>query len=236
MCAVALAPEVAEALGVDALDVVAGQGRVGQQAEHRVLRLVLPRHRPSVAATYDGAELYPFDICQSSTVRAATPHARSTTSIVQSPTRGRLKASKRCSAQSREALMGFMDDAKKMADDAATKAKQVAADAKEKSGPALDKAKATAGEWTDKAKVKAGELGEKAKPADRQGQGRRGRDHREGEEAGRGADREGQDAGPGVPREGQEAGRRAAREGPEAGRRAARQGEGQGQLSPLRSE
>ena len=54
-----------------------------------------------------------------------------------------------------EVLMGFMDDAKKMADDAATKAKQVASDAKEKSGPTLDKAKATAGEWTDKAKATA---------------------------------------------------------------------------------
>ena len=52
-----------------------------------------------------------------------------------------------------EVLMGFMDDAKKMADDAATKAKQVAADAKEKSGPTMDKAKATAGEWSDKAKA-----------------------------------------------------------------------------------
>ena len=132
--------------------------------------------------------------------------------------------------------MGFMDDAKKMADDAATKAKQVAADAKEKSGPTLDKAKTTAGEWSDKAKVKAGELGDKAKPTADKAKAEAAELHREGEEAGRRTDREGQDAGPRVPGEGQEGGRRAAREGQEAGRRTARQGEGQGLLSPLRSD
>ena len=50
--------------------------------------------------------------------------------------------------------MGYMDKAKKMADDAAAKAKGTAADLQVKAGPTYEKAKVKAGELGGKAKVR----------------------------------------------------------------------------------